>query len=526
MHNMQIVNPIFFVRCMEPRDPDLDLLRTMDKQLDLVNCYGFPATFLLQYDSLIRDEYVDRIKQKLAANSEVGGWFEIVQPLVEKAGIPWRGREGFAWDWHSDVGFSVGYTPDERRLLVDIFMDEFRQRFGYYPRSVGSWVIDAVSLAYMADQYGIEASCNCRDQWGTDGYTLWGGYYGQGYYPSRYNMFCPAQTLENQIPVPTFRMLGSDPIYQYDIGLFDSNGQMNPSENQKVITLEPVYSDAGGGGNPAWVDWYFKENFAPGAAFGYTQVGQENSFGWELMKEGLQYQFSVMDRLNKEGRLQIWTLRDTGRWYKKNYARTASTSISGMTDWQNKNRKSLWYDSCNYRVNIYEDNGCVWIRDIHKFDERYPERYLTEVCESHLMMYDNLPLIDGNRWSRNNIRAGLYFSVLTADKQMEPLKGKMQAAYPSAGNAEITVTDGTRVLRILCMEDCMRFTLEAPEEENLILDFRDGAGALEGTCIDGDYIRYKHNQYPYSLRVAGVSIQKSPNGIRLISQKPIIEFLY
>ena len=47
----------------------------------------------------------------------------------------------------------------------------------------------------------------------------------------------PAQTEEGQIPVPIFRMLGSDPIYQYDDGL----GQ----ERQGVISLEPVYEKAG-----------------------------------------------------------------------------------------------------------------------------------------------------------------------------------------------------------------------------------------------------------------------------------------
>ena len=53
------------------------------------------------------------------------------------------------------------------------------------------------------------------------------------YYPSRINAYMPAQTEEGQIPVPIFRMLGSDPIYQYDDGL----GQ----ERQGVISLEPVY---------------------------------------------------------------------------------------------------------------------------------------------------------------------------------------------------------------------------------------------------------------------------------------------
>ena len=82
----------------------------------------------------------------------------------------------------------------------------------------------------------------------------------------------PAQNSENQIPVPVFRMLGSDPIYQYDSGL--------GSERQGVVSLEPVYTK--GGGDTTWVNWYFNQ-FVEGECteFAYVQAGQENSFTWE-----------------------------------------------------------------------------------------------------------------------------------------------------------------------------------------------------------------------------------------------------
>ena len=91
----------------------------------------------------------------------------------------------------------------------------------------------------------------------------------------------PAQTEEGQIPVPIFRMLGSDPIYQYDDGL----GQ----ERQGVISLEPVYEKAGM--DRRWVD-YFLESIVdqPCLAFNYAQAGQENSFTWSNMSKGLEMQ--------------------------------------------------------------------------------------------------------------------------------------------------------------------------------------------------------------------------------------------
>ena len=98
---------------------------------------------------------------RLPANHEIAAWWEIPRPLAEKAGLKWRGR--FDWDWAANVGFSPGYTPAERRKLVDVYMADFKAIFGYYPRTVGSWFIDEVTLGYLAERYGIVASCNCSN---------------------------------------------------------------------------------------------------------------------------------------------------------------------------------------------------------------------------------------------------------------------------------------------------------------------------------------------------------------------------
>ena len=94
--------------------------------------------------------------------------------------------------------YAMGYTKEEREKLIDVIFKKFEETFGFGAKSVGSWMIDAHSLQYMSEKYGIEASCNCKDQWGTDGYTIWGGYWNQGYYPSRHNALCPAQSRDAQ----------------------------------------------------------------------------------------------------------------------------------------------------------------------------------------------------------------------------------------------------------------------------------------------------------------------------------------
>lgn len=214
-----IANIINFVRKTEPRiDAITDeiLFKTTENQAMSMLNNNLNGTFLLQYDAIIDPKYQE-LMRSLPADFEVGAWWEITQPHVEAAGLKWRGR--YPWDWHANVGFATGYTPREREMLVDVYMKKFKEIFGRYPASVGSWFIDAHTLKYLVDKYHIVASCNCRDQVGTDGYTIWGGYWQGAYYPSVNNAYIPAQTKRSQINVPVFRMLGSDPLYQYECGV-------------------------------------------------------------------------------------------------------------------------------------------------------------------------------------------------------------------------------------------------------------------------------------------------------------------
>ncbi|KAA6312374.1 hypothetical protein EZS27_036684 [termite gut metagenome] len=170
----RIINIINFIRQSEPRDGAVTedvLYETVVQQIKQLSEHQLPGTFLLQYDALINPRYQTLLKDNSMPVCEIGAWWEITQPHVEAAGLNWRGRS--SWDWHADVGFATGYSPEEREKLVDVYMEKFKSIFGKYPASVGSWFIDAHSLAYMYDKYHITAFCNCKDQIGTDGYTLW-----------------------------------------------------------------------------------------------------------------------------------------------------------------------------------------------------------------------------------------------------------------------------------------------------------------------------------------------------------------
>lgn len=409
----RIINIVNFIRQTDYRveDSDRKLYETVCRQVELVNRYDLPATFLLEYDALINPLYQKLLKTKLRNGAEIGAWWELTQPHIEAAGLKWRGEH--PWVSHANIAFSTGYTKEERERLVDVYMRKFKDVFGTYPKSVGSWYIDAHTLAYMHDRYGIEASCNCKDQIGTDGYTLWGGYWNQAYYPSRLNAYMPAQTGAGQIPVPVFRMLGSDPIYQYDDGL--------GNERQGVISLEPVYKHAGM--NRKWVDYFFDAlTDGPCLAFGYAQAGQENSFTWDNMREGLEMQMPLIDSLRRAGKVRVETLGESGRWFRKRFPLTPATAVTTVSDVRGEGNKTVWYDSRYYRANLLWEKGRFRFRDIHLFDERFKSEYLDTPGTGDRFLFYTLPFVDGFMWSKGEDRAGLSLIRTDRDGQAEELR--------------------------------------------------------------------------------------------------------
>ena len=468
----KIVNIVNFIRLLEPRDPKITedvLYQTVVKQVEMMKKYKLGGTFLLQYDALMDTRYQRLLKSLPAGSFEIGAWWEIPQPLVENAGLVWRGR--YPWDWRADIGFSTGYSPEERVKIADVYMNDFKKIFGYYPKSVGSWFIDAYTLDYLYRKYKIVASSNCKDQLGTDGYTLWGGYWNQAYYPSKINSYMPAQHEKNQIPVPIFRMLGSDPVRQYD-----DNG--NGSNGQGVITLEPVYKF--GGGDSAWVNWYFRE-FVKGAAmeYGYTQAGQENSFTWDAMAKGFDLQLPLIARLRNEHKIRVETLAASGQWFRDHYKITPATAVTINEDIKESNKKTVWFNSRFFRANLLWEDGTLRFRDIHLFNENFPSIFTTKKAPSDECTFFTLPFVDGYRWSSREKIAGMRFKAILDGKEVMLAGGDPIIQDATAGKLHIswplTSITGTLVMDI--DESTIKMKITGKTPVNWFLDLSAASSA-------------------------------------------------
>lgn len=497
----RVVNIINFVRGCEPRCPSADLFTPVQEEILLCRKHGFPNTFLLQYDAMLRPDFRSLFARERDDNMELGIWIEIVRPLAEAVGIRWRGRPGYDWDWYVNPGFLMAYTQKQRRLLIDEQMRLFKETFGCWPRSAGSWLLDAWSMQYMTETYHVEAFAVCREQYSVDAYTLWGGYYNQGYFPSKKNMLCPAQSARCSAPV--FRMLGIDPVFGYDAKGFRSPyGSCN--------TLEPAWDS---GADPKCVDWYFHTYFENECLnFAYVQIGQENSFGWPKFGAALTMQMDKLDALRQKGTVSVEKLCETGAWFSSRFARTPATSLIAESDWAHRGYASCWYDCRRYRANLFLRRNHAFFRDIFLFDEKFPEEYYTKPCRTWNAVYENLPVMDSYSWSRPGRPAELGLSL--------PVK---EISYRRCGeNTLAALLSGPGGTAEILFEEA-RITVAMPQ--NCRLSYRRAQDGGTPMTADDRSLSFTHRGYSYRVAVEGI-VTPTPSGCEISPKDGLVRLVF
>ena len=494
----RVMNLVNFVRGCEPRSPDMDLLTPIKEEIAINKQYGFDHTVLLQYDALIRPDMIDLIKQEADEHMELGIWFEMGRPLNEKVGIEWRGRPGYDWDWYVNPGFLPAYTPAERETLIDEAFRLFKEIFGYYPKVAGSWLLDSHSIAYMSDKYDLDAICICREQWAVDAYTLWGGYYNGGYYPSRKNMICPAQTPEAGVKTPVFRMLGPDPTYNYDDRKYGviAGG---------CATMEPCWKT---GSNPHAMEVLFRTYYEnPCLTQAHVTTGQENSFGWGMTENGYRLQAKMLDEWQKAGKLVVEKLGDTGADMRRTAEITPAVAITAYEDPAHDGSdpdavcRTVWYNCATYRANLFLRGSKLFFRDIYKFDDRYVERYIEKPCLAWDALYDNLPMVNGRLNSRDGRDAAIEFASavnpksLTCVEHDQTLEVRIRFENGETGVIWFTPAE-------IKLENCGTLT------------YLDGVSDDTTTAWEDGTFHFVHNSYAYEIPVTG-SVESIENGYRL-----------
>lgn len=496
------LNIVNFVRSADPRPPRADMISAVREEVALNLKYGFKNTILLQYDALVDPEMMAEALKSDKAKTEFGLWFEMSRPLNEAAGLPWKPKgahKNWNWDWHINPGFLMAYDHAGRKAIIDAAFRRFKADFGYYPKSVGSWLLDAWSMDYMEKTYGVDGFCICREQDNTDAYGLRGGYSNGAYYPSKKNMLSAAVDMANAVKSPVFKMLTPDPIYNYG-----KPRTLYPGfKYGSVPSLEPVTYL---GSRPEIVDWMFRTYTEPKGLMNlsYMQAGQENSFGWTKISRGWPMQCAKIAQEVAAGRFVLEKMCETARAFKAAHKANCPQTQIALEDWSGFGRKSVWYNSRFYRANLVMDGRRLVFRDIHKMCDDFEEPFLDKVCTGWQALYYTPPVVD--QWMFRGRGASGVMSF----------GGEFASIETAADGDALVVTakraDGTATT--------VRF-----EEGRIVVS---GAGSLDAEYADGVFrkgisvvdggVNFVFQGFRYRVPVRG-EVKSADKGFRLAGDR-------
>jgi hypothetical protein len=511
---VRTVNIMNFIRAEEPRN-QTDLMEPVREQMALIKAHGLPATWLLQYDAMVEGGFVEFLKNEMPSDHEVGIWFEMNRRICDDTGIAWRGNPKWEWDYHVPVAYAIGYTPEERRKLADTAVATHKRVFGRDPKSLASWNLDAITIAHLSDHYAIDAFGNCRDQLATDGFTIWGAPIG-GYYPNRSNAWSPALEQKNQISTPVFRLLGQDPVYYYD------------KKFPYPDTIEPVWPS---GRSEVFIDRFLEMTAeGPVQSFAYAQFGQENSFGWDKMRQAYPMQMEKLSRARGEGHLIVETMGESGRRFKRRFRSTPTQAQVMLQDPFGENvtpERTVWYQSKYLRGNLHFRGEQFYLRDLHVYDDRFPQPYLKEPVREHGIEQRMLAVLDGYHWSDDAARSGRVgkramgrFAIVGAngEESFPAMVGlpKIKQAGTTL-DADVPLSGGGS-LRVSFREREIVFTLvDMPVRSQLILVLEWVADRAALRSVSSNQLNYRFRDFDYAVRVENGRAAKSVDGVRITS---------
>ncbi len=453
-----------------------------------------PTTFLFEHQTLIDPRFREFMVREIKSDPllEAGMNLQFGQELVQKAGLPWKGQH-YVWDPAPSVSYPSGFAPRDREKLVDLYMADFLEIFGHYPKSAGAWVVDTYTLRYLAEKYGVIASAQCPDQWRTDFYTLWGAPQNSPYIGSRLNAYMPAQTAENALGVAMFRMTGGvEPIHHYEGG-----AATYPFGSMQMPSL---FISAG-----RYAEWWLNMLAETPLSLGNTTPGTETAWCDPQSIDDLQ---AMVAQYRDLGLLQTETLSQTAATFLKanpltppgaeNALEDCKDTFQPATGWVAKNvadllaaaapeqpeanartvanlpqvmnwdlpRKATWYSSRYYRCGLVWEGAEFRLRDLYLYDETVADSYLTQACRAADNVFMALPVMDAMQWSSiaDGKLAGIRLVQIAPDGARQVLQAgpphldtpdnrQMLVTFPLTAGGQATITFD---------EDAATFALHGP----------------------------------------------------------------
>ena len=375
---------------------------------ELLNAKNISSTVLLQYETL-NDREVTQYLKNLSSNFELGLFLEVDESLAQNSQASYL--YGIGDRAQANKILLSGYEVAERKRMVDKVFNRFHSIFGKYPKSVGSWHIDALTQGYLKEKYNITSVLDVADQYQTDTYGIWGKPWGIAYIPSKFNPLVPFQNQTDNSGLVKIQWAFRDPVKGYGLTVKDSTYSVQANDYVSFHNLDTDYFSHLAG-------IYLRslnQNHISQLTIG-LEAGQESS---QFLDE-LERQIEVLKKYN------FVTMKEFADAFDTNSTSPLSLVIVGQ-DYDDSNSKAFWFNFSKYRSYIaYEKNQLI-LKDlrIYKKESFYSDLFYKDAntklerivpsCIDNARFGQKIILLDEIK-SVNVIRFGNGFILKTINK--------------------------------------------------------------------------------------------------------------
>lgn len=355
--------------------PSQDPLALPSLQYNEATKAAVPVTWMLRFDA-VKDATMSAFFEQVIEHSpghDLGAFLEITPKLASLVDVPYPSGHSV---FDADRIFLSGYRQEDRIKLIDGYMSAFKDRFGFYPRSVGAWHIDSFSLEYLRKKYSVLTALICDDQYATDGYRLWGGYLGSPYIPSKSNVLVPSKDKNDRIDIVVVRWAQRDLFNSYGAGAESAYSvQVNDylGHHQNTAYFSRL------------LDQYLQTDLNE---FTHVNLGLENDYSLKLYRSELLNTNSLIKQLLTQGKLKAVTLQELGNFVLTFYPQSSPVYLYQATDpTLRRPGTNIWYQSPFYRLGINTASGAASIIDLRIYNDRiYEDHYVTQNVSNKLFL--------------------------------------------------------------------------------------------------------------------------------------------
>ncbi len=318
----------------------LDIFKTQQR---LAHENGLKTTIQMTYASLFNEEAVFLAKEDHRKYGDEIGTTLLGLPCNEF-------REKY-----KTKDFCIWHFPLEtKKAIVQDVFERFRQVFGFYPASTGSYYMDADLINYIKEKYptvkcavatcweeGPKAYWNANNSW----YTLNDGGPWCPWIPSKYNSHCPAAGPEDDSGIVAIPHLSRDLL-----AVFDGPGSFYGTHPQNVLR-GMVYKD---GEYPYLfnlIDQYRAlDKYNNGFAYNMVFVGP----GWMSKQGRWEAPYSLLEKsyrdcmayygeLKQKGLVEDMGMAEFADWYREHKTHTEPSCALWKDILYGSQKQIFWY---------------------------------------------------------------------------------------------------------------------------------------------------------------------------------------